>query len=359
MDPRVKVLIVDDSALFRQTLRTLLESESDIKVIGTAMDPYFAAQKITREKPDVITLDIEMPRMDGLTFLKKLMKQAPIPVVIITSLTQRGTALALKAIELGAVEVITKPQMDSKKLLEESRIKITDTIRSAAMAKLKEARVRKTVQTASAKRTFSPVKRPTTLITHNKVVAVGASTGGTDALKLFLQSLDEHSPGVVIVQHMPEKFTKSFADRLNEICRISVKEAENDDQVLPGTALIAPGNFHMSLFRIGNQYKVKIFAGELVNRHRPAVDVLFKSVAHHAGPNAIGVIMTGMGSDGAQGLWEMREAGAYTIAQDEKSCVVFGMPKKAIEKGAACTVLPLEQIAEDVLIQVNQEEVRD
>ena len=348
---KLKVLIVDDSAVVRQTLQAILSSDPEIEVIGTASDPFFAAKKISQEVPDVITLDVEMPRMDGLTFLRKIMSQHPIPVVIISSLTSRGTETALKALEYGAVEIIAKPQMDTKKFIEESKIKLCDAVKAAGLAKIRRratAVMEIPVQPKYSADAILPKtsQAETSMIkTTELVVAVGASTGGTEALRMFLESMPMDSPGIVIVQHMPENFTKSFANRLNELCSITVKEAENGDTVIRGRALIAPGNHHMLLKRSGAKYFVEIKDGPLVNRHRPSVDVLFRSAARYAGRNSIGIIMTGMGDDGARGLLEMKESGARTIAQDEKSCVVFGMPNEAIKHGAVEKVLPLDQIA--------------
>jgi len=353
MSQKIRVLIVDDSAVVRQTLSQIVASDPLLEVMGTASDPYFAAKKIADETPDVITLDVEMPRMDGLTFLKKIMAQHPIPVVIISSLTDAATETGMKALEYGAVEIITKPQMNTKQFIEESRIRICDAIKAAAHAKLSRKRFAEplTVEPKlSADAVLPPVTSSQSMIkTTEIVIAVGASTGGTEALTVFLQALPMDCPGIVIVQHMPEKFTRSFANRLNEICKISVKEAENGDSVIRGRALIAPGNYHMLVKRSGARYYVEVKEGPLVNRHRPSVDVLFRSTARYAGANAIGVIMTGMGDDGARGLLEMHEAGAKTVAQDEKSCVVFGMPKEAIKLGAADKVLPLDSIAPFVL----------
>jgi two-component system chemotaxis response regulator CheB len=354
MMEKIRVLIVDDSAIVRQTLVQIIESDSQLEVMGTASDPYFAAKKIAEEVPDVITLDVEMPRMDGLTFLKKIMAQHPIPVVIISSLTAKGTETGMKALELGAVEIITKPQMNTKLFIEESRIRICEAIKGAAHAKLKRRRVEAEPVVVAPKLSADAVLPPAAanqsmIKTTEIVVAVGASTGGTEALTSFLQAMPLDTPGIIIVQHMPEKFTTSFANRLNEICKISVKEAENGDSVIRGRALIAPGNFHMLLKRSGARYYVEVKEGPLVNRHRPSVDVLFRSTARYAGANAIGVIMTGMGDDGARGLLEMKQAGAKTVAQDEKSCVVFGMPKEAIKLGAADKVLPLDAIAQYVI----------
>lgn len=354
MYKKIKVLIVDDSAVVRQTLSSILEADPDIEVIGAAADPYIAAGKIAQEVPDVITLDVEMPRMDGLTFLRKIMSQHPIPVVIVSSLTATGTETALKALEYGAIEIITKSQWNTKQFLEESRIRLCDVIKAAANARVKrKSSVPNTITPVPPKLSADAVIHSTQtksmIQTTEKVVAVGASTGGTEALKVFLESMPLDAPGIVIVQHMPEQFTKSFANRLNEVCKITVKEAENGDTVIRGRALIAPGNKHLLLKRSGARYYVEINEGPLVNRHRPSVDVLFRSTAKYAGRNAIGVIMTGMGDDGARGLLEMKEAGAYTIAQDEKSCVVFGMPKEAIKLEAADKVLSLDSIASYVL----------
>lgn len=354
MKEKIRVLIVDDSAIVRQTLTQIIEFDPLLEVMGTASDPYFAAKKIAEEVPDVITLDVEMPRMDGLTFLKKIMAQHPIPVVIISSLTAKGTETGMKALELGAVEIITKPQMNTKVFIEESRIRICEAIKGAAHAKLKRRRVEAEPVIVAPKLSADAVLPPAAanqsmIKTTEIVVAVGASTGGTEALTTFLQSMPLDTPGIIIVQHMPEKFTTSFANRLNEICKISVKEAENGDSVIRGRALIAPGNFHMLLKRSGARYYVEVKEGPLVNRHRPSVDVLFRSTARYAGANAVGVIMTGMGDDGARGLLEMKQAGAKTVAQDEKSCVVFGMPKEAIKLGAADKVLPLDAIAQYVI----------
>lgn len=355
---KIRVLIVDDSAVVRQTLSSILESDPQIEVMGTASDPFFAAKKIQNEVPDVITLDIEMPRMDGLTFLKKIMSQHPIPVVVISSLTAEGTETGMKALEYGAVEIITKPQMNTKQFLEESRIRICDAVKAAAIARIKRKQVNHLViqpkLSADVIIPDTPVSSRAMVKTTELIIAVGASTGGTDAIQQFLQAMPIDCPGIVIVQHMPEHFTRSFANRLNEICQITVKEAENGDSIVRGQALIAPGNYHMLVKRSGAKYYVEVKEGPLVNRHRPSVDVLFRSTARYAGRNAVGIIMTGMGDDGARGLLEMKEAGAYTIAQDEKSCVVFGMPNEAIKLGAADKVLPLDQIASHVMKYVSQ-----
>ncbi|MFW5792728.1 MAG: protein-glutamate methylesterase/protein-glutamine glutaminase [Bacteroidota bacterium] len=357
MKEKIKLLIIDDSAVVRQTLRAVFESDPDIEIIGTAVDPYQAAQKMQKIAPDVITLDIEMPRMDGLTFLKKIMTQHPLPVVIISSLTAEGTETALRALEYGAVEIITKPQLNTKQFFEESKIRLCDVVKAAAIAKI---RTKKRLQKPSeplrvapkytADAVMPPIKKDSAMIkTTEKVVAIGASTGGTEALKDLLTALPADSPGIVIVQHMPEVFTRSFANRLNEICKVSVKEAENQDSIIRGQVLIAPGNKHTLLKRSGARYYVEVKDGPLVNRHRPSVDVLFRSTARHAGRNAIGIIMTGMGADGAAGLLEMKDAGANTVAQDERTCVVFGMPKEAIKLNAAKSVLSLENMADFII----------
>jgi len=361
MMKKTRVLIIDDSAVVRQTLETIINADSRLEVMATASDPYFAANKIRKAIPDVITLDVEMPRMDGITFLKTLMSQRPVPVVIISSLTSKGTQTAMQALEFGAVEVLNKPQLgNTKKFLEETSIKICDTIKAASMAHVRRISPAKAKAVAGASNT--PVARKysadaviknsprrSMIKTTDKVIAVGASTGGTEALRVFLEGLPHDAPGVVVVQHMPEHFTKSFADRLNALCKVTVKEAENNDTVLPGRVLIAPGNKHMLLKRSGARYYVEVKDGPLVNRHRPSVDVLFRSTAQYAGNNSIGIIMTGMGADGAKGLLEMKNAGARTIAQDEKSCVVFGMPKEAIKLEAADKIMPLDKIAAQVM----------
>ncbi len=355
MSSKIKVLIVDDSAVIRRALAAILETDPGMEVIGTAGDPYLAAQKIAQEVPDVITLDVEMPRMDGLTFLRKIMTQHPIPVVIISSLTAKGTETAIRALEYGAVEVVAKPQFaTSQELQELFRERLIGVVRAAGHARLKRrsAAPLTVAPKHSADAVMQPAMGSSMIQTTEKVIAVGASTGGTEALRTFLEALPLDAPGIVIVQHMPEHFTRSFANRLNELCRVTVKEAENGDSVIRGRALIAPGNQHLLLKRSGARYYVELNDGPPVNRHRPSVDVLFRSTARFAGKNAIGILMTGMGNDGAQGLLEMKTAGAHTVAQDEKSCVVFGMPKEAIKLGAADKVLPLDQIAGQMLRMV-------
>jgi two-component system, chemotaxis family, protein-glutamate methylesterase/glutaminase len=340
MAARIKVLIVDDSAVIRQSLTSILSADPDIEVVGTAADPYIAAAKIAEQTPDVITLDIEMPRMDGLTFLRKLMSQHPIPVVIISSLTAKGSESAILAMEYGAVSVLKKPTISSD-IEGVAAQTIIDVVKGASKSRIKRRSVNTSLSPAIVKKPYSE----SMAATSDKVIAVGASTGGTEALLEFLKGMPITSHGILIVQHMPELFTRSFAKRLDSLCDISVKEATHGDSVLRGLALVAPGNKHMTLQRSGARYFVALNDDPLFNRHRPSVDVLFHSVAKYAGKNAIGIIMTGMGHDGANGLLEMKEAGAYTIAQDEASCIVFGMPKEAIKLGAVNKVLPLGQIA--------------
>jgi two-component system chemotaxis response regulator CheB len=347
---KIKVLIVDDSAVVRQTLADILSSDPEIEVIGTASDPFVAASRIQEQIPDVITLDIEMPKMDGITFLQKIMSQHPIPVVICSSLSERGSTSGLRAMELGAVDIITKPKMGTKQFFEESRIHICDVVKAAAMVNIRKFISHKIeVEPKLSADAIMPKTSKAMLQTTEKVVVVGASTGGTEALKTFLEAFPLDSPGIVIVQHMPENFTTAFANRLNSICRLTVKEAQDGDTVIRGRALIAPGNHHLLLKRSGARYYVEVKDGPLVSRHRPSVDVLFRSAARYAGKNSVGVIMTGMGDDGAKGMLELKEAGAFTIAQDKNTCVVFGMPQEAIKLGAAIKVLPLQSIAANVL----------
>ena len=346
---RIRVLIVDDSAVVRQTLYEVLSSDPAIEVMGTAANPFIAAERIAEQVPDVITLDIEMPGMDGLTFLQKIMSQHPIPVIICSSLAEQGAQSTLRALEYGAVDIIAKPRLGSKRFLEESTVMLCDAVKAAATARPRTYAPHRVVEpklTADA-----ILARPTgaMLETTEKVVVIGASTGGTEALRSLLEALPADTPGIVIVQHMPEAFTRAFANRLDGLCRISVKEAESNDTVLRGRALIAPGNHHALLKRSGARYFVEIKDGPLVCRHRPSVDVLFRSAARYAGPNAVAVIMTGMGDDGARGMREMKDAGACTIAQDEATSVVFGMPNEAIKRGAVDTVLPLGSIAASIL----------
>jgi len=341
---KISVLIVDDSALMRQVLSEILQSDPEIEVMGTAADPYIAAKKIGEQVPDVITLDVEMPRMDGLTFLQKIMSQHPIPVVIISSLTTKGADSAVLAMVYGAVEVVQKPVMVGG-MAAESKQHIIDVVKNASKARLRRRSAAAQQQVLASASAIHGGNTRSLVQTTDKVIALGASTGGTEAILAFLREMPIDCYGVLIVQHMPELFTRSFAQRMDSICRISVKEAEHGDSVLRGRCLIAPGNRHMELRRSGARYYVHLDDGPPVNRHRPSVNVLFRSVAKFAGKNAIGIIMTGMGADGAAGMLEMKTAGAHTIAQDEESCVVFGMPKEAIKLGGVSKTLPLLRIA--------------
>jgi two-component system chemotaxis response regulator CheB len=352
MTKKIRVLVVDDSALVRKALLDIFASDPQIEVMAAVGDPILAAQRMRSEVPDVITLDIEMPRMDGLTFLDKIMKQHPIPVVICSTLTEAGSQTALDALERGAVEIITKPKLGTAEFFRESAIRICDAVKAAAQVRLKKRRHSSPglQPKLSADAILAPPRADArTFRTTDRVVAIGASTGGTEALSVVLQALPVDCPGVVIVQHMPEKFTASFAARLDALCAIRIKEAADGDPVLPGQALIAQGNQHMLLKRSGARYFVEVRGGPLVSRHRPAVDVLFRSTARYAGANAVGVILTGMGDDGARGMLELKESGAFNIAQDEESCVVFGMPQAAFKLGGIDLVLPLTKIPAEIL----------
>ncbi|WP_376967096.1 chemotaxis response regulator protein-glutamate methylesterase [Azospirillum sp. A26] len=369
MGQKIRVLIVDDSATVRQTLAGILSSDPQIEVMGTAADPYAAVRRIAEEAPDVITLDVEMPRMDGITFLRKLMSQHPIPVVMCSSLVEDGSETLMQALEAGAVDVILKPRIDTRQSLLDAQVRICDTVKAAA-----RARPRPSARPASASamspatphatplgRTRAPEPKLSADVmmpapsggamarTTERVICIGASTGGTEALREVLEALPADSPGIVIVQHMPESFTAAFARRLDSLCEMTVREARDGDTVLRGQVLIAPGNRHMLLQRSGARYLVAVKEGPLVSRHRPSVDVLFRSAAHCAGGNAVGVIMTGMGDDGATGMREMQQAGAFTVAQDEESCVVFGMPKEAIARGGVDKVVGLSSIPREIL----------
>ncbi|MBF0171572.1 MAG: chemotaxis response regulator protein-glutamate methylesterase [Nitrospinae bacterium] len=338
---KIRVLIVDDSAIVRQVLTRALSEASDIEVVGAAPDPFVARDMIVNLKPDVVTLDVEMPRMDGVTFLRKLMRHYPLPVVMVSSLTQKGAETTLAALEAGAVEVVAKPALD-KHNLSEITVEVVDKVRAAS-----RARVRAIVAPATPVHTTA---LPTSMVaTTNKIVAIGASTGGTEALKDVLTRMPGNSPGIAVVQHMPATFTKAFADRLNGLCSLTVKEAVNGDSLVNGVCLIAPGSSHMLVRRSGARYYVEVKDGPLVCRHRPSVEVLFNSVAANVGANAVGVMLTGMGGDGAAAMRKMKDAGAYNIAQDEATCVVFGMPKEAIKAGAVDTVAPLGRIPETIL----------
>jgi two-component system chemotaxis response regulator CheB len=354
---KIQVMIVDDSALVRQTLSHILNHDPGIEVIATAADPIFAAQKISKARPDVITLDLEMPRMNGLTFLKKLMASYPVPVVVISSLTTNSAELTFKALEYGAIEVIAKPRLANKAFFEESGVLICDAIKAAAQVKIRHRNpvYTKISPKLTADSILSLSPNPVQIKeTTDKIIAIGASTGGTSAIQTFLERMPPDCPGIVIVQHMPEVFTKSFAERLNSICRIQVKEGTHGENIAVGKAIIAPGNKHIMINKSGARYIVEINEGPLVNRHRPSVDVLFRSAAKFAGQNAMGIILTGMGDDGARGLLEMRQAGSYTIAQDEASCIVYGMPKAAVNLNAVCTVLSLDKISGHVCQKLNQ-----
>lgn len=333
----IKVLIIDDSAMVRKIFTRELAKDPEIEVVGSAPDPFVGRDKIVQLKPDVIILDIEMPRMDGLTFLEKLMQYKPMPVIIVSSLAQKGCEVALKGLELGAVEVMAKPGTSYS--VGDMSEQLIEKIKAASRVKYSDITVKKDLYTAPVRQiTHAMIK------TTNKIIAIGASTGGTEALKKVLTELPGNMPPILIVQHMPQHFTKSFADRLNSLCALDVKEAEDGELAVPGKALIAPGNYHMILKRSGANYYVEVKGGPLIYHQRPSVEVMFNSVAKFAGRNAIGVILTGMGKDGAKGLLDMKNAGAYTIAQDEASCIVFGMPKEAIELGAVMKVESLKKI---------------
>jgi len=345
MNQKIKVLIVDDSALVRQILKEILNSDPQIEVIATAANPYIAVKKIQKKTPDVITLDIEMPQMDGLTFLQKIMHQHPIPVIMISSYTQEGSKMALTALDYGAVEIIAKPLLGRNYEKNEFKAIVCDAVKAAAQAKMKKNTImQEIVPKLTADAVLALPKNLSTKIISGKIVVVGASAGGTEAILNLLKGLSPDIPGIVIVQHMPEGFTKSFADRLDSNCQISVKEAENRDKIIRGHALLAPGNKHILIKHNGSESYVEVKDGPLVNRHRPSVDVLFRSAARYVGKNVVGIILTGMGDDGAKGMLEMKQAGAKTIAQDEKSCVVFGMPKEAIKLGGVDQVVSLDKI---------------
>ena len=340
---KTRVLIIDDSALIRSVMKEIINGQPDMEVVGQAPDPVTARDLIKQVNPDVLTLDVEMPRMNGLEFLEKLMRLRPMPVVMVSSLTERGNEVTLKALELGAVDFITKPKLGVTEGLGELADEIGEKIRAAARARVRRHALNEV--SPSAPKPLSGQFLNTT----EKLVCVGSSTGGTEALKEFLTRMPASSPGVLITQHMPESFTNSFATRLNGLSAMTVKEAEHNERVLPGHAYIAPGHSHLLVKKSGAYYYTELSKAEPVNRHRPSVDVLFNSAAQILGPNAVGVIMTGMGKDGAQGLFAMRQAGAHTIAQNEASCVVYGMPKAAVELGAAMEVVPLQDIAGRVL----------
>lgn len=349
---RIKVMVVDDSAVVRQVVAALLQEDPEIEVLCAVADPLLAMVRMKAQWPDVIVLDIEMPHMDGLTFLKKIMAERPTPVVICSTLTEKGAQTSMAALSAGAVAVITKPKIGLKQFLIDAADDLLSAVKTAAKANVKKIQV---ADKLNADVILSAGDSRTAMIqTTERVVALGTSTGGTQALELVLRGLPRVCPGIVIVQHMPEKFTAEFARRLDGLCQIQVKEAQNNDRVLPGRALIAPGGKHMLLRRTGAQYFVEVTDGPLVNRHRPSVDVLFRSVSKSAGANALGVIMTGMGDDGAAGLLEMRKCGARTVAQDEESCVVYGMPKEAVKRGAVEKTLPLSAIGREIMLQLSR-----
>jgi two-component system chemotaxis response regulator CheB len=339
----IKVLCVDDSALIRDLLSEIINSQPDMAVVAVAPDPLVARDLIKRHNPDVLTLDVEMPRMDGIDFLERLMRLRPMPVLMVSSLTQSGSEVTLRALELGALDFVAKPSLGIRSGMLEYAEEIAEKIRAAARSRPRRA----------ASRNEAPPQRLTApLMSSEKLLIIGASTGGTEAIRRVLEPLPANSPAIMIAQHMPGGFTRSFAERLDRLCQISVKEAEDGERVLPGHAYIAPGDAHLKLARSGANYVARLDQGPPVNRHRPSVDVLFRSAAEQAGRNAVGVLLTGMGKDGAAGLVEMRQAGAPTIAQDEASCVVFGMPREAITLGGASEVLPLEEIAPRLLALV-------
>ncbi|RTR04434.1 protein-glutamate methylesterase/protein-glutamine glutaminase [Halomonas nitroreducens] len=341
--PRIKVLCVDDSALIRDLLTEIINSQPDMEVVAVAPDPIAARDLIKQHNPDVLTLDVEMPRMDGLDFLERLMRLRPMPVLMVSSLTQAGSEITLRALELGALDFVAKPSLGIRSGMQAYAEEITDKLRAAALSRPRRARR----QDAPVPRTLSAP-----LVSSEKLIIIGASTGGTEAIRSVLEPLPPNSPAILITQHMPGGFTRSFAERLDRLCRISVKEARDGERILPGHAYIAPGDAHLKLARSGANYVVRLDDGPPVNRHRPSVDVLFHSAATEAGRNALGVLLTGMGKDGAAGLLEMRQAGAHTLAQDEASCVVFGMPREAIALGAACEVVALDEVAPRLLTLV-------
>ena len=348
---KIKVMLVDDSAVVRQTISKVLDSDPDIEVIEACQDPYIAAKKLRTVIPDVMVLDVEMPRMDGITFLQKIMSQNPIPVIICSTLVEQGAETTLKALEYGAVDIIQKPTIGTKKFLEEATVLLTDAVKAAARVNVKKitTRTRQIAPKLTADAVLSAADGKAMSKTTEKIIVIGASTGGTEAVRSVLEVMPQDAPGIVIVQHMPQGFTASFAKRLNELCKINVKEAKDGDTVLRGHALIAPGNCHTLIKRSGARYFVEVRDGPLVARHRPSVDVLFRSSARYAGSNAVAAILTGMGDDGAAGMKEMHETGAYTIAQDEKTSVVYGMPASAVKQGGVDIILPLNRIAAELV----------
>lgn len=347
---KLKVLVVDDSAMIRKVMKKIINQARDMECVGIAPDPWVAREMIKEFNPDVLTLDVEMPKMDGLDFLERIMRLRPMPVLMVSTLTELGSDVTFRALELGAVDFISKPKLDIERGMEDYAAMITSKIRTAASANIRAHKI--VAGLASPEKYSVDTVLPSVsgrFTSTERLIVIGASTGGTEAIKEILTKLPADAPAILITQHMPEHFTKSFANRLNALCKISVKEAENDERILPGHAYIAPGNYHLLIKRSGANYMTKLDQGELVNRHRPSVDVLFRSAANVAGANALGVILTGMGKDGVQGMTEMKAAGSHTIAQNEKSCVVFGMPKEAIIAGAVSEVLPIQHIAHDML----------
>ncbi|RLA07559.1 MAG: chemotaxis response regulator protein-glutamate methylesterase [Gammaproteobacteria bacterium] len=355
---KIKTLIIDDSALVRQVMTEILNTDPAIDVVGTASDPYAAREKIKKLAPDVLTLDVEMPRMDGITFLENLMRLRPMPVVMVSTLTAKGADVTFRALELGAIDFVSKPKLDVASSLKEYGKEIIDKIKIAAIAKVRPLERRQAKSTPvpeklSADAVIAKSSRPQHFSTTEKIIAIGASTGGTEAIKEVLMALPVTSPGVVIAQHIPEAFSGPFAKRMNGISALKVVEVSNTQQILPGHAYIAPGNRHLIVVRDGARYLCRLDDGPPVNRHKPSVDVLFRSVANNVGGNAVGVILTGMGDDGAQGLKEIRDAGGSTIAQDEKSSVVWGMPGAAVKIDAANQIVPLDNVANQVMTLVN------
>lgn len=343
--PKTRVLVIDDSALMRQLIAEILSQDPDLDVVGTAPDPYVAREKILALQPDVLTLDVEMPRMDGLSFLEKLMAGRPMPVVMLSSLTEQDCETTMRALELGAVDFVAKPKIDLASGIEQLGSEIIEKVKTAASCRLQ----RRTSTSRAPVAALAPLRSDALINSTHKVIAIGASTGGTEALMTVLSTLPPDAPGVVAVIHMPEGFTRSYAARLDRSCQIRVKEAEDGDRILPGHALLAAGNFHLGVERSGATYRVRVFDAPPVCRHRPSVDVLFQSCARYLGANGVGVILTGMGNDGAAGLAEMKKAGAKTIAQDESTCVVYGMPREAVALGGVDDVLPLGRIAAQAL----------
>lgn len=354
---KIKVLIVDDSALVRKLLTEMLSSSADIEVVGVAQDPYIARDKIKELKPDVLTLDVEMPRMDGLTFLKNLMRLHPMPVVMVSSLTEQGADVTLRALEAGAIDFVTKPKIDLAEGLVGYQDELIEKIKTAAMVSKTALLMRaSSLGTATKQSADAVLEKIVTkhYRTTDRLIAIGASTGGTEAIKDVLITMPPDSPGIVIAQHIPEAFSEPFAKRMDSLCAINVRHAEDNEQILPGHAYVAPGNAHLMVVRDGAKYRCQLNDGPPVNRHRPAVDVLFRSVAQNAGPNAIGAILTGMGDDGANGLYEMHEAGAKTIAQDEKTSVVWGMPGEAVKRGGVDFILPLNRVCKKIVELVQE-----